>query len=206
MTTAIKTPVIVYAESTPNPAAMKFVVNKPLIENSIPLEYLTAADAKGSPLATELFKFPFVKSVFISVNYITVVKIEAIQWDDIILELREFVREFLSSGKAAVTSIVTTKGTDEDKNKLKEDIQSNDHTTPQGDIEVKIINTLEQYIRPAVEQDGGMIVFRSFKDGIVNLSMKGACSGCPSSTVTLKAGIETLLKKFIPEVKEVVSE
>lgn len=209
-----KMPVVVYAELTPNPAAMKFVANKILLEGSIPLEFFNAADAKSSPLVTELFKFPFVKSVFISGNFITVFKIDKIEWDDIILELREFLRVHLSEGKAIVTGKIPAQPLPSAEGEFKaapsmEGQQAEgaiDHVEPKGEIEVKIVNVLEQYIRPAVEQDGGMIVFRSFKDGIVSLTMRGACSGCPSSTSTLKGGIEALLKKFIPEVKGVVSE
>jgi len=207
-------PVVVYAESTPNPAAMKFVANKMLLENPSPLEFLNPADAKSSPLAMELFKFPFVKSVFISGNYITVFKDDKLDWDDIILELREFLRIYLSDQKP-ILNPSRREGLAEPSDTAKNGFNSPpsgelegaiDHVEPQGELEIKIVNVLEQYIRPAVEQDGGMIVFRSFKDGVVSLTMRGACSGCPSSTSTLKGGIEALLKKFVPEVREVVSE
>jgi len=197
-------PVIVYAESTPNPSAMKFVANKILLENSLPIEFLNPAEAKSSPLATELFKFPFVKSVFISGNYITVFKDDKLDWDDILLELREFFRIYLSEGKAVVNDHASSSNPSPSGEGSMPEVV--DHTLPQGELEIKIVNVLEQYVRPAVEQDGGMIVFRSFKEGIVSLTMRGACSGCPSSTVTLKAGIEAILKKFVPEVQEVVSE
>jgi len=205
-----KQPIITYAESTPNPAAMKFVANKVLLENSAPLEFMSQAEAKSSPLATELFNFPFVKSVFIAGNYITILKDDKLDWDDITLELREFLREYLSSGKTIVnknTSLPHVEGEFSVPPSV-EAITANqvDHSIPQTEVEQKIIATLEQYIRPAVEQDGGMIVFKSFKDGVVSLLMRGACSGCPSSTVTLKAGIQAILKKFVPEVTEVVSE
>ena len=152
----------------------------------------------------ELFKFPFVKSVFISANYITLFKTDAVEWDDIILELREFLRNYLSEGKRVMVGNApplnpSYKGEENS-------IEAIDHTLPVGEIEKKIVGVLEQYVAPAVEQDGGMIVFRSYKDGVVSLLMRGACSGCPSSTVTLKSGIEALLKKFVPEVKEVISE
>src|SRR5690242_12500634 len=104
MQAPVKSPVITYAESTPNPAAMKFVANKVLLENSAPLEFLSPMDAKLSPLATELFKFPFVKSVFIAGNYITVFKDDKIDWEDVTLELREFLREYLTSGKPVITA------------------------------------------------------------------------------------------------------
>ena len=201
-----------YAESTPNPSAMKFVANKILLENSLPLEFLNPADAKISPLATALFRFPFIKSVFISGNYITLFKTDAVAWEDITLELREFLREYFSSGAKILSSSVhfvsdsPTPVIETEKSKNEETGQTVDHNMPESEIEQKIVDTLEQYVRPAVEQDGGMILFRSFKDGIVHLTLRGACSGCPSSTVTLKAGIEGILKKFIPEVKEVRQE
>lgn len=211
MNTAVKMPVVVYAESTPNPAAMKFVSNKVLIQNSAPLEFVNAYEAKPSPLAIELFKFPFIRSVFIAGNYITVTKDEKLDWDDIILELREFLKEYLSSGKAVITGPASVLPTAEGEFKASAEAKnlenaSVDHAVPQGEIEIKIVNVLEQYVRPAVEQDGGMIVFKSYKDGVVSLLMRGACSGCPSSTVTLKAGIQAILKKFVPEVQEVISE
>lgn len=202
-----KQPVIIYAELTPNPSAMKFVANKILLENSLPLEFLNPAEAKSSLLATALFKFPFVKSVFISANYITVFKTDAVEWDDVTLELREFLREYLSSGKSVLSSPIPRFSDSPIPVEETENINiSIDHTVPQTELEKKIVDVLEQYVRPAVEQDGGMIVFRSYKEGVVSLLLRGACSGCPSSTVTLKAGIEALLKKFVPEVKEVVSE
>lgn len=209
MNPTLKQPVITYAELTPNPSAMKFVANKILLENSVPLEFLNPAEAKSSPLAIALFKFPFVKSVFIAGNYITLFKADGIDWNDVTLELREFLREYLSAGKPVVTGNME-QGKSENGNgthheeKIPNEVV--DHAVPQNELEQKIIAVLEQYVRPAVEQDGGMIVFRSYKDGVVSLTMRGACSGCPSSTVTLKAGIEAILKKFVPEVKEVVSE
>ena len=207
METVKKMPVVVYAESTPNPSAMKFVANKILLENSAPLEFFSAKEANSSPLAAELFKFPFVKSVFISANYITLFKDEKLEWDDIIFELREFLRAYISEGKA-VMSEVGASADAKASAPVKEESTSQviDHTVPQTETEKKIIGVLEQYVMPAVEQDGGMIVFRSYKEGVVSLLMRGACSGCPSSTVTLKAGIEALLKKFVPEVTEVISE
>ena len=211
METKAKMPVVVYAESTPNPAAMKFVANKVLLENATPLEFMSSAEAKSSPLAMELFKFPFIKSVFIAGNYVTVFKDEKLDWDDITLELREFFREYLASGKTVVAQGIKplphVEGEFKAPHAPKPEVTNEvDHAVPQNELEQKIIATLEQYIRPAVEQDGGMIVFKSYKDGVVSLLMRGACSGCPSSTVTLKAGIQAILKKFVPEVVEVVSE
>lgn len=202
METVKKIPVIVYAESTPNPAAMKFVANKVLIQNSAPLEFFSSSEAKVSPLAMELFKFPFVKSVFISANYITVFKTELVQWEEVVVELREFIRNYLAERKMVVYSeTLFPDASVVGEQKMSEPVQ---HAFPVTEAEKKIVEVLEQYVMPAVEQDGGMIVFHSFKDGTVYLTMRGACSGCPSSQITLKAGIEALLKKFVPEVKEVV--
>ena len=212
MNTTLKQPIVIYAESTPNPSAMKFVANKVLYDSPMPLEFLNSSQAKSSPLAAELFKFPFVESVFVLGNYITILKSDSIQWEDVMLELREFLREYLSSGKSVLSSSIppfsdspiSVNETVNGRNGETENINASvDHTAPQTEAEQKIIAVLEQYVAPAVGQDGGMIVFRSYKDGIVSLQMRGACSGCPSSTATLKFGIEALLKKFIPEVKEV---
>jgi Fe-S cluster biogenesis protein NfuA len=206
-----KIPMVVYAESTPNPAAMKFVVNKILLENSLPLEFFNPAEAKPFPLASELFKFPFVKSVFISGNYITIFKIDAVDWNDVVMELREFLKNYLTAHPQPISSeedkknfLEHTLPSEQKRLGRKVDLGVNiDHTVPSTETEKKIVEVLEQYVIPAVEQDGGRIVFHSYKDGVVSLLMRGACSGCPSSTVTLKAGIEALLKKFVPEVKEV---
>ncbi len=198
-----KLPVVVYAESTPNPSAMKFVASRILFDNPSPLEFLNPSQANASPLAVELFKFPFVKSVFIHRNYITVSKSDTIQWEDVTLELREFLRSYLSEGKIIVTGQnFVSNASPKSEESISDLIE---HVVPTSEIEKKIVGVLEEYVAPAVGQDGGMIVFRSYKDGVVSLMMRGACSGCPSATVTLKSGIEALLKKFVPEVKEVIS-
>ncbi|HEV7231314.1 MAG TPA: NifU family protein [Bacteroidia bacterium] len=201
----LKKPVIVYAESTPNPASMKFVANQVLLEDGATAQYLNAGQTKGSALARQLFQFPFIQGVFISGNYITLTKSEAVSWDDVTLELREFLKTFLASGEAVVSEVpkaeVHTDNTFE-----KTTTVFTEHTAPQTEAEHKIVEILEQYIRPAVEQDGGLITFRSFAEGIVTVQLKGACSGCPSSTMTLKAGIEGLLKRLVPGVTEVVAE
>ena len=205
MDTLVKKPVIIYAESTPNPASMKFVANRILVENGATAQYLSKAETKGSPLAAKLFDFPFVKSVFMTSNFITVLKTDAVEWMDITLELRDFIRMYISEGNPVITELPTTEmpvdNTFENKKEL-----FTEHTAPATEVEVKIVEVLEEYIRPAVENDGGSITFKSFKDGIVTVQLRGSCSGCPSSTITLKAGIEALLKKMVPDVKEVVAE
>jgi Fe-S cluster biogenesis protein NfuA len=205
METLVKRPVIIYAESTPNPSSMKFVANQLMVMDGATAQFLSTAETKGSPLAAKLFEFPFVKAVFMASNFVTITKTDSIQWEDITLELRDFIRIFLAEGNVAITELPKTEVAVDSTFKEKKEVFT-EHTAPTTDIEVKIVETLEQYIRPAVEGDGGSITFKSFTDGIVTVQLRGACSGCPSSTLTLKAGIEGLLKRMIPEVKEVVSE
>lgn len=204
-TTAAKTPVIIYAESTPNPGALKFVANKTLLADGATAQYWNKVEAKTSPLAASLFDFPFVKSVFISYNYISITKSDNVQWEDITLELREFIKAHINDGKAIVTELAQKEVHTDNSFKETKTVYT-EHANPQTEVEHKIIEVLEQYIRPAVEQDGGLITFKSFNAGVVTVEMKGACSGCPSSTMTLKAGIEGLLKRMVPEVQEVVAE
>lgn len=198
-------PVVIYAESTPNPSSMKFVANRMLIADGATAQYLSAAETGKAPLPAKLFQFPFVKSVFISANYITVGKNELVSWEDITLELREFLRDYLGKGLSVIDEL-PVKEVAVDSTFKKTTTVFTEHTVPQNETENKIVEVLEQYIRPAVEQDGGLITFRSFENGIVTVQMRGACSGCPSSTVTLKAGIEALLKRMVPGVQEVVAE
>jgi len=205
MDTLVKKPVIIYAESTPNPSSMKFVANRLLLENGATAQYLSKAEAKGSPLTIKLFEFPFVKAVFMAANFITVNKTDAVQWEEITLELRDFIRIYISDGNTIITELPKTEVAVDNTFTEKKEVFT-EHKAPENEIEVKIIEILEQYIRPAVEGDGGNITFKNYAEGIVTVQLRGACSGCPSSTITLKAGIEALLKKMIPDVKEVVSE
>ncbi len=205
MDTLVKRPVIIYAESTPNPSSMKFVANRLLIEEGATAQYLSKAETKGAPLPAKLFEFPFVKAVFLASNFVTVSKIDSIQWEDITLELRDFIRVYISEGNEIITELPTTEVPVDNSFTNKKEIFT-EHVSPTTELEVKIVEILEQYIRPAVEGDGGSITFKSFTNGIVTVQLRGACSGCPSSTVTLKAGIETLLKRMIAEVTEVVAE
>jgi len=200
-------PFMIYAESTPNPASMKFVANKMLLPQGATAQYNTIGETKNAPLAQKLFEFPFVKQVFISGNYLTVTKADFVSWDDILLETRSFITTFLNKkGNVAVNEAPKAElATDTSFNETTSVFT--EHAAPKNQTEAKIIEVLEQYIRPAVEQDGGMIVFKELKEGVVTVQMKGACQGCPSSSMTLKAGIEGLLKRLLPEeVKEVVSE
>ncbi len=200
-----KTPVNIYAESTPNPASMKFVANKMLIADGATAEYRSPAEAKASPLAQKLFQFPFVKNVFISSNFVTLNKTSLVNWEEVMHEIRDFLKKYIDEGHAIVTELPKQEVHVDSSFKETKTVFT-EHAAPKDETEHKIIEILEQYIRPAVEQDGGLIVFRSFEEGKVTLVLKGACSGCPSSTLTLKAGIEGLLKRMVPSVKEVVAE
>ena len=192
-------PVQVYAESTPNPAAMKYVVNRPLlIDNSV--EYTDISQSKTSPLAAALFKFPFVKGVYIKNNFVTVTKVPVVEWMEIMHELREFIITFFNEGKVAVTELPPP-AEKKEKNTITAELPLNP-----TEAEAKIIEILDEYIKPAVEQDGGEITFKSFENGTVSVVLRGSCSGCPSSTLTLKAGIEQLLKRMVPGVESVVAE
>lgn len=196
----MKTPLIIYAEATPNPATMKFVLNIMLIpDNSA--EYLSKESADGSPLAAALFDFDFVKGIYITKNYITVTKREFISWSEIIPQVRNFVKEWIEAGKDVITYLPTPAASpvQDAAPKTVSDIQ-------QIGIENQIIDILDEYVKPAVENDGGEISFLKFENGVVTVQLKGSCSGCPSSTVTLKSGIESMLKKMVPGVNEVVAE
>jgi Fe-S cluster biogenesis protein NfuA len=199
-------PYIIYGEETPNPASLKFVANKLLLVSGASAEYIQPSETKEAPLPAQLFQFPFVKRVFIQSNYVTITKAPELEWEEIRDELRTFITQYLNSGKAVINKLPEQKVAKDSS--FKETISINtQHTAPANDVENKIIEVLEQYIRPAVEQDGGLITFKELKDGVVTVQMRGSCSGCPSSNMTLKAGIEGLLKRLLPDdVKEVVSE
>lgn len=179
--------VTVYAEATPNPGSMKFVANKMLLANDS-ADFRTAASAVESPLATALFEMPFVNGVFIMNNFVSITKNDDYEWFDLIPDLRNFFTEWIEEGKAIVNPKKTLS------------------TEEESEIERKIRQLLEDHVKPAVEMDGGAIDFKSFHDGVVTVQMKGSCSGCPSSTMTLKAGIENLLKRMVPEVQAVEAE
>ncbi len=200
-----RTPVVIYAENTPNPSALKLVANKMLVPVGASVEYETAASAKSSALATDLFLFPFVTKVFIAGNYVTITKNDTVAWEEVTHHLREFLKLFIDEGKPAVTELPQQEVAVDNEFAKKQTVYTQ-HQAPENETEVKIVEVLEQYIRPAVEQDGGLIVFKSYKDGVVTVQMKGSCAGCPSSTMTLKAGIEALLKRMVPGVVEVRSE
>ena len=181
-------PVHLYMEANPNPNSLKFVANFMLVEEGISYDFPDAASAESSQLAKELFNFAAVQRVFIASNFVTITKSEEVEWAEVQTIFRDHIRQYLESGKKVVQVVVT-------KDPL--------FDADDSEIVKKIKGILDEYIRPAVEQDGGAIVFHSFADGVVKVLLQGSCSGCPSSTVTLKAGIQNLLTRMLPEVKEV---
>ena len=192
-----KAPVTVYAESTPNPAVMKFVANKKIA--TALFEFTSIEDAKLSPLATELFHYPFVKSVFIEENYVSITKFDITEWQEITIQLRDFIKQFIENGKEVVLP--------EAVETLKKSTEHQDATfNALDDTSKEIVNILEEYVKPAVASDGGNIQFIAFDEDTKNVRvmLQGACSGCPSSTFTLKNGIENMLKQMLPGKIETV--
>ncbi|MCF6180698.1 NifU family protein [Lutibacter sp.] len=190
-------PLEVYAEVTPNPAVLKFITNKKLVATNF--EFKNKDEAKFSPLATELFNFPFTKEVFLSNNYVAVTKIDTIEWNDITTELRSFIKQYLDEGKIIINEVPEYK----EKQAVTDTVIGELDTVSQ-----QIISILDEHIRPAVAADGGNIKFQSYEENTktVNVILQGACSGCPSSTITLKNGIEAMLKQLIPgKIEEVVA-
>lgn len=185
-----KQPVTVYGETTPNPAALKFVVSKMLTKNSI--EFKNIDETAASPLAKELFKFPYVKEVFIDENYISVTKYEVNDWQEITLELRTFIKQYIENGGTVLDESLIIANTELEKNKT-QNFDKLDVTSQQ------IINILEEYVKPSVQADGGNIAFESYDEATktAKVILQGACSGCPSSTFTLKSGIENMLKSML---------
>jgi Fe-S cluster biogenesis protein NfuA len=175
-----------YMEANPNPNSMKFVVNYMLLPEGISFDFPDKESANASPLASELFQLPYVERVFFMSNFITITKNPDIDWIEINNELKSLIKEYLQADKPLIL-----------------DVQEDEFEEDDTEINMKIKNILDEYIRPAVEQDGGAISFHSYEDGVVKVLLQGACSGCPSSTITLKAGIENLLKRMIPEIQSV---
>ncbi|MGG7036475.1 MAG: NifU family protein [Flavobacterium sp.] len=185
-----KQPVSVYGETTPNPASLKFVVNKALTKTTV--EFKNIDEAKPSPLAQELFKFHYVKEIFISENYVSVTKYDSISWDEITLELRTFIKQFIENGGTVIDESLIVADEKQDKQQIK-NFDNLDVTSQQ------IINILEEYVKPAVAADGGNILFDSYDENEkkVKVVLQGSCNGCPSSTFTLKNGIENMLKSML---------
>ena len=185
-----KQPITVYGETTPNPSALKFVVSKMLTKNAI--EFKNIDQTGASPLAKELFKFPYVKEIFMDEKYISVTKYEINDWQEITLELRSFIKQYIENGGTVLDENFIQTVTAKEETKAKE-FDNLDVTSQQ------IINILEEYVKPAVQADGGNIAFDSYNesDKTVKVILQGACSGCPSSTFTLKSGIENMLKSML---------
>ncbi len=195
-----------YAESTPNPATMKFVADVMLVSDGNTAEYVNQQEAKGSSrLAEALFNFPFVSGVFIASNFIAITKTDALQWEYVSEELKAFVLDWLQNNEVIIENALEEREVEVTQEGNKETISSAPRIVT--DTDKKIFELLEEFVRPAVESDGGAIDFQSFDEvtGTVTVVLKGACSGCPSSTATLKGGIESLLKTHMPEVQEVVA-
>jgi len=182
------TSVNIYLEANPNPNSLKFVSEEMLVEPGKNYDFPDLKSAEHAPLAAELFQFDYVKRVFYMSNFITVTKDEDKQWIEIQDEIKGHIKSYLESGKPILN------------------ISEMEVEVEETEMDVKIKGLLDEYIKPAVEQDGGAIEYKSFEEGVVKVFLQGSCSGCPSATVTLKSGIENLLKSMIPEVKSVEAE
>lgn len=180
----------IYMEANPNPNSLKFVANMMLTDEGQSFDFPDRESAKDAPLAEELFDYPYVDRVFYMSNFVTVTKKEDVIWEEVREELKQHIKNYLESGKPVLNKVVEEPLFDE-----------NDSETVK-----KIKGILDEYVKPAVEGDGGAISFHSYNEGVVKVLLQGSCSGCPSSTVTLKAGIENLLKRMLPEIKAVEAE
>jgi NFU1 iron-sulfur cluster scaffold homolog, mitochondrial len=188
----------IYTEMTPNPETMKFVANK-LLYPGKSIDFPDPESASPSPLAKEIFSFPFIKSVFIASNFITLTKTsDTTDWQEVIPTIKQFLKEYLEAGGSVIN--------EEELKAAPQAENGNVINADDDDVVKRIKELLENYVRPAVEMDGGNIQFKSYKEGRVNLMLQGSCSGCPSSMITLKTGIEGMMKRMIPEVKEVAAE
>ena len=183
MLQAVHKNIHIYLESNPNPNSLKFVVNEMLVPEGLSFDFPDAESTSISPLAKELFNFPFVERVFFAGNFVTVTKKEAVEWIEIQHTLKDFIKKYLEAGK-----LIIELGEEDSPLPVEEETET-----------IRKIKTiLEEYIRPAVEQDGGAITYHSFQNGVVKVKLQGSCSGCPSSMITLKAGIENLFTRMMP--------
>lgn len=197
---AAKMPVMLYTEQTPNPETLKYVANCLIYRGIADFREKELAE-QWSPMANSLMELPYVKSVYLNNNFVTITKEINYEWNDIMLRLKSFIKEFVESG-----GVVVKEGFSEYMEKMAAENNAAQFSGENGDIARRVKDLIDMYVKPAVESDGGNIEFKSFENGVVNVIMQGSCSGCPSSTVTLKAGIEGMLKRMIPEVREVVQE
>lgn len=199
-TTVTKSPVLLYTEQTPNPESLKFVTNRMLYRGTADFREVDLA-TEWSPLAVVLFDFPYVKGVYISNNFVTVSKEMNYEWPDIMLKLKDFIKNYIEEGGELVKE-----GFAEHTSKIEAERAGIAYTGDEAELVQKIKELIDTYVKPAVEMDGGNIEFKHYENGKVFVIMQGSCSGCPSSTITLKAGIEGMLKRMIPQVEEVVQE
>ncbi|MCB0665310.1 MAG: NifU family protein [Saprospiraceae bacterium] len=201
METVSKSPVMLYTEQTPNPESLKFVTNRMLYRGTADFREPEMAE-DWSPVATALFELPYVKGVYICNNFITITKEFSYSWDDIMLLLKDFIKNYIDED-----GVIIKPGFEDEKARLEaESGVEYQYTGDEAELVKRIKDLIDTYVKPAVEMDGGNIEFKSFDKGRVTVILQGSCSGCPSSTVTLKAGIEGMLRRMIPEVTEVISE
>ena len=200
MESVAKSPVMLYTEQTPNPEALKYVTNRLLYRGIADFKEKDLA-AEWSPMANSLMELPYVRSVYFNNNYVTIMKELNYDWAEIMLKLKEFIKDYIENG-----GVVVKEGFAEYWDQLTTQQNASQFTGEDGEIARKVKELIDMYVKPAVEMDGGNIEFKAFEKGRVFVTMQGSCSGCPSSTVTLKAGIEGMLKRMVPEVTEVVQE
>jgi len=199
--TATKNPVMLYTEQTPNPESLKFVTNRMIYKGTADFREEDLAK-EWSPMGTALFALPYVKGVYICNNFVTITKEFNYAWEDIMLQAKDFIKKYIEDGKPIIND-----GFEEAMEALEaERGASYEYTGEEAELVKKIKDLIDTYVKPAVEMDGGNIEFKKFDKGTVVVILQGSCSGCPSSTVTLKAGIEGMLKRMVPEVTEVVAE
>lgn len=192
-----KIPVSIYAESTPNPAVMKFVANKPLVNGTF--EFKNKKESENAPLVQKLFGFPFVKEVFMTTNYISIMKYDMADWHDITMELREFIRIYIENGNPILEDGILNTIIDSERVEKSESQVTSSIKKSYTELEQEIVDILDEYVKPAVAGDGGHIAFESFdpETKTVKVILQGACSGCPSSTATLKNGIQAMLADML---------
>ena len=200
MEQAVKSPVMLYTEQTPNPEALKYVTNRLLYRGIADFKEKDLAE-QWSPMANSLMELPYVKSVYFNNNYVTVTKEMNYDWTEIMLKLKEYIKEYIENGGEVVKD-----GFADFWDTQMAQSNAIQFSGEDGEIARKVKELIDMYVKPAVEMDGGNIEFKAFEKGRVFVTMQGSCSGCPSSSVTLKAGIEGMLKRMVPEVTEVIQE
>jgi NFU1 iron-sulfur cluster scaffold homolog, mitochondrial len=200
METLVKSPVMLYTEQTPNPETLKYVTNRLLYRGIADFKEMDLA-AEWSPLANSLMQLPYIKAVYFSNNFVTLTKEFNYEWTDIMLKLKEFIKDFIENG-----GVIVKDGFENYIAQQSEQNNAAQFTGEDGEIAKKVKELIDTYVKPAVEMDGGNIEFKAFDKGKVYVVMQGSCSGCPSSSVTLKSGIEGMLKRMVPEVTEVIQE